>query len=63
MVDQMENMVHQTTHGGQQIVQQIINGKNIVLKTYTKQLLMNWRINYEFLYNSYLKKFMPSTER
>ena len=34
----------------------INEGKNIIWKSYTKQFLKNWKINYEFVYKAYFMK-------
>ena len=38
------------------ITKQINAGKDVVLRTYTKQFWSNWKINYEFIFKAYFMK-------
>ena len=35
---------------------QINKGKDVVIQAYMKQLLKNWKINYEFVYKAFFLK-------
>ena len=42
--------------GLRSIIRRINKGKNQIVRTYTKQFLANWKINYEFVYKAYFMK-------
>ena len=42
--------------GIEAIEQRINNGKNTIMRTYYKQFVKNWKINYEFVYKAYFMK-------
>ena len=53
--------------GIKDIIRQINAGKDLVLRTYTKQFWSNWKTNYEFVFKAYFMKIgemiMESSER
>ena len=48
--------------GIQSIVRQMKKGRDHILRTYTKQFLANWRVNYEFILRSYFPASMDSSD-
>ena len=49
-------------NGIQSVLRQIKKGESRIIRAYTKQLLSNWRGNYEFILRSYFPTSMGSSD-